>query len=625
MDLVRLALATAGAWAILALMVVPLLRRRADVADLAQRPRRLALCAFFETGASIAFWLTLSFLGALAITAYLTVLSPATIEQADQALGRVDWVFDFVARVSRHWGLLASMLALFALLIWSYRRVQRVETANISRDVNAELKRVTEERQRGELPPRAAGPMLQSVQNALAQKTAPLAAIEAASAAGTADPQSKEKAAVARAEVERLRALVTEADTMERAYERVAGRVKSQTRRFRVATFFGSQGMLTTMSVGLKALSVLILLLSVPASLAVTGPELGARLLRKADALKENIREFRLVAQFSEAETEFRAAVEADAAAEAAELSEIDEAAADGLARIFESEVVPQSWNLSAQPATAEAAVRMQAQAVRNAILQKHAERAPALLRTNIATPAAAERTFLTEADSLLRQSAQTRGPVTEVGRLAAAENRRLAREHPQLWSKLRSGYQSYAQSFGRLAPPQQIRSLAVSQVVGDIFSVAGGQGESFFARQLPSMGGEMTSDAAKAYVEASHKRFIVEIARGGDVTAAAQRAAQIGQFAATPEHASALRQIASLTPDNARLAEIASSTRPALYAADAGASPDRVSRAVDRIARTTSTRPVQLADSLVLYEDYFPGTRGDEQRTRRAAISRDL
>ena len=200
---------------------------------------------------------------------------------------------------------------------------------------------------------------------------------------------------------------------------------------------------------------------------------------------------------------------------------------------------------------------------------------------------------------------------MTEVGRLAAEENRRLARQHPQFWAQLRSSYQAYSESFGRLASPQQIRSLAISQAIGETLSAASGRGGGFFAEQIRSAGGNMTSDAASAYVEATHQKFAAEIARGGNVGSAAEKAAHIGQFAAAPKEAAALRQIAELTPDNVRLAEIASSNRAALYVSDQAGNPERVRGALARVARTTGSHaPVQLADSLVSFEDYFPGDR---------------
>ena len=165
----------------------------------------------------------------------------------------------------------------------------------------------------------------------------------------------------------------------------------------------------------------------------------------------------------------------------------------------------------------------------------------------------------------IAKRSSASSEPVTKIGQQAAAKNKAIAKTNKAQWKVMKGQYSSYVKSFGRVAPPQQIRSLAVSQILGDIMP-SGTSAPSALGRSFQQAATNLSADGIEAYSNAAYKNFTAEIAKGTPIEDALGNNKKLSSVSLSKANSRKLNSMAQDIPDRAKLSEFSAKNRVHLY-----------------------------------------------------------
>jgi len=623
MEIVVLAVSALIFWVLISYVLGPIATKRLAISDLSSRAGRAAMAAAVQSLSSIAFWFMVSSAIAAAIATYFTKIQVSNLGEADAALQRVRSVTQMIEGISSNTGLLALGLAALGVLIWTYRQVHSDTSAQLAEDMEREIKIVVQSFEDGTAQDREPSPAMQEISEEIGGYEGFLTTFEE-STEGEISPEDeaalREKIAT---EIAQLMVLSHQLDIYRRAEERIeVAPVPPQGLGKRISTLFISEGLMNTLSSGLRVVAALATLATVPASLSLVGPLALDQLEKKSFALDEEARNFRFALEKAKINQAFdEAAGETNPAPDPP--SSVDEQIADEIARDYESDLGSSLWTQGGKQAVRQLARVASRERIRSQIINRTAERSRAVSAAGKPSSAIVNNPMLRQTSALLNRSAATSKPVTHIGRRAAQENRRIAREHPQLWSKLKINYANYRRSFGRVAPPQKIYGLAISHALGESLGTFSGD-TSFFTDQARRFGATASSDAAGSYFEASYKKFVVEAAKTGKFGAAAAESGRLAVHAFPAAHVEALADLAEAMPAERLLERNMHAQRNTLKVTAFRGDFDKVQKTAQRYAATAGGRLGEGAlDALASFGDFFPGFQGEEQSTRLAKTAR--
>ena len=635
MGVLQIGLLAAVTGLLLRYFLLPVLDKKIKIADIGELPKLKALKATAQSLAAFAFWLCLSALVAFLVKLYLTSNSGQTLAELQSKLSSLTSAQAFLAKLSSSLSVIVTTLILFALIAWGYIKTKKTETARISdaligkRDEIA--KTITKDEKREVL---ANNETLHSAvlerEDAIKILRELIADIESGKQSLSDLPGEATIADIeARIseltnETDEILAIATKIEASSKAYDVANVDVKlenNEPRRkgflSRVGTFFISEGLFKTASGGMKFLSIAILLMSIPASLAITLPPVSDSLETRQVELTETVRELEFDVEVASANQNYEQALQSAEPVFAAlpEASEFtDDEVADGLARIFESRVIPQNFSTAGSRVSANAR-GVARHSIRNNILRNHATQSGGNLSAELSRSASSPTPQTDMASDFAKKSSTNRGPVTSLGKDAAAKNRAISKTNPSQWKAMKGQYANYMKSFGRVAPPQQIRSLAVSQILGDVIP-SGNAAPSALGRSFQQAASNLSADAIEAYANAAYKNFTADIAKGVPIEDALVNNKKLSSVSLSSQNSAHLRSIAQDVPDRAKLGEISAKNRVHLYSRAGTGLSDDVSRSIARLSRIQGFRTVQTAEALASFADYFPSQAGDQQRT---------
>ena len=552
----------------------------------------------------------------------------------------------FLAKLSSNLSVVVTSLLLFALIAWAYFQTKKIEAARISDVIIEKRDEISksmsaEEKQQSLSNNAKIHEAVRERQDAAQTLRDLIVDIETGKQSlsdlpgDTTIADIQARISELEDDAEEIIAIATKIEATNQAYEAANTEIKSENTKepqkgflSRIGTFFISEGMFKTTSAGMKLLAVAVLLLSIPASLAITLPPVSDALETRQVELTETVREIEFDIEVASAEQNYEQALQTAETtfAELPEASEFtDDEVADGLARIFESRVIPQSFNTARS--SARATVRGTTRhGIRNNILRNHATQSSGNLSAKLSRSASTPNAQADMASDFAKRSSSTRGPVTSLGKDAAAKNRAISKSNPSQWKAMKGQYTNYMKSFGRVAPPQQIRSLAVSQILGDVIP-SGTTAPSALGRSFQQAASNLSADTIEAYSNAAYKNFTADIAKGVPIEDALDNNKKLSSLSLSNQNTARLRSITQDVPDRAKLGEISAKNRVHLYSRAGTGVSDEVQRSIARLSKIQGFRTAQSAEALASFADYFPSQAGDQQRTTwaKAAQSNGL
>lgn len=573
---------------------------------------RKAMEAGVSTAASIMFWLTMSAALALGLVRYLRNLKSSTLGEAENSLESVRQVSDFLDSINGNFGFLVLGLCALATVVWSYRRTKMAGQKQLNLQFAEKMAELHERHLAGDLEEILPNDAMNEIETLIAAKAQELAEFEKSNDDPEAIVQAKQ-------ELQHLAELRHNVDLLRRAeFEVSAEREKTiaHPTKSKLLTFFTSDGFFGTLGFGGKVLVIIGVLSIIPASLVITGPIAESISKGKRVSLEEDLRSLTFVAQVGEINQAYDQLLAQSVGT--AKLTEEDELIADALAQNFESNLVADEALSNADQKIAQAAIRTIArESVRQAVLSRTSARSGSLSLSS-ASPASSAQN-LVQAEQMLG-TAQKGKPVTPLGKQASKNYLELAQRNPKLWESLKGNFKAYHASFGRSASPIRISGIALNQAIGDALGSMGANG-SIFSQQAAKFGGQISSDAAKTYFEASFKKFVVEFNSTGDLVKSAQSSGSLSNTAFSKRQVSGLRQMVAALPNSQTINDRIAASRSSLSAASPRVNQTNVKIALGRVG----AQAVGDLDSLSSFNDYFPGHAGQEFNTSKASAARSL
>lgn len=648
MDVSQIGLLAAVAGLSLRYFLIPSFDKKIKDAELSKLPKLKALKATVQSIMTFAFWLSLSALLATLIKFYLTSNSGQTLAEIQSKLTSISSAQAIIGKMSSGLSVVVTSLLLCALIALGFIRAKKIEEKHLSERLVAKREDIVNamgaEEKHGSLTKNdALSEAVLERENAVTVLRKLIADLKSGEKSLSDLPDNTTLADVeARvAEIEdennEIRAIAVNLEANDIAYDAIDTEVKLKAEKSapksflqKFGTFFISEGMFKTTSTGLKVLGIFVLLMSIPASLAITLPPVAESLDTRQIELTESAREIEFDIQVASANDNYVAVLETTEQAQTS-VAEVDtsdftdDEVADGLARIFESEVIPASI-VAADAGTRISLKNSSRHSVRNNILRNHANQSRGNLSAELSRSASRTTNKFTLAQDFVKRSDTKSEPVTKIGKQAATKNRAIAKTNQAQWKVMKRQYSSYVKSFGRVAPPQQIRSLAVSQILGDIIPT-GNAAPSALGRSFQQAATNLSADSIEAYTDAAYKNFTADVAKGTPIEDAVGNNKKLSSVSLSSADNRRLKSIANDVPDRARLNEISARNRVHLYSRAGTSVSDDVSRSVARLSRINGFGTAQSAEALASFADYFPSQAGDQQRTSwaKAAQSNNL
>jgi len=649
MGILQIGLLAAVAGFTLRYFLLPALDKKIRGAELGELPKAKALKATAQSIMSFTFWLSLSALLAAILKFYLTSNSGRTLEEIQSNLVNISFVQAFFGKISSGLSVVVTFLLLCALIAFGFIRIRKVEEKRLSEKLGSKRELIVNKMTDAEK--KDSYKKIEAIHEAVLERENAIEVLSKLAAELRSGEKSEVdlpantnlvgiEARIAELEEENIeiKAIAVNLNASNIAYDEINTIIKSTEEREtnqniwrKIGTFFISEGMFKTTSTGLKVLGIAVLVLSIPASLAITFPPISESLEARKVELTESVREIEFDVEVASANENYENALQNAELTQA--LSEdlpdtsdlTDDEVADGLARIFESRVIPVSI-ITAETGSQTFNRNSARHSIRNNILRNHATNSRGNLSAELSRNAPRATVQSDLAKDFVKRSSVTREPVTNIGKQAAVKNRAIAKTNPAQWKVMKAQYSSYLKSFGRVAPPQQIRSLAVSQILGDVMP-SGNAAPSALGRSFQQAATNLSADGIEAYSEAAYKNFTADVAKGTSIEDALGNNKKLSSVSLSSADNRRLKSIANDVPDRARLNELSSRNRVHLYSRAGTGLSDDVSRSIARLSRINGFGTVQSAEALASFADYFPTQAGDQQRTSwaKAAQSNNL
>ena len=366
MDVSQIGLLAAVAGLSLRYFLIPSFDKKIKDAELSKLPKLKALKATVQSIMTFAFWLSLSALLATLIKFYLTSNSGQTLAEIQSKLTSISSAQAIIGKMSSGLSVVVTSLLLCALIALGFIRAKKIEEKHLSERLVAKREDIVNamgaEEKHGSLTKNdALSEAVLERENAVTVLRKLIADLKSGEKSLSDLPDNTTLADVeARvAEIEdennEIRAIAVNLEANDIAYDAIDTEVKLKAEKSapksflqKFGTFFISEGMFKTTSTGLKVLGIFVLLMSIPASLAITLPPVAESLDTRQIELTESAREIEFDIQVASANDNYVAVLETTEQAQTS-VAEVDtsdftdDEVADGLARIFESEVIPAS------------------------------------------------------------------------------------------------------------------------------------------------------------------------------------------------------------------------------------------------------------------------------------------
>lgn len=630
MPLGYVALFSLGIFAFLHLLAIPRIERQLRTdrsAAVIGKAGTLALLGFLRTVALV--------IGAMSVLILLAVASlrwtdTSTVRAIGPTIARAQRWRDNIEAFSPFWGWFVFLLLIVGMWILA-RRSGRNRVDRIFREaVETDLERLRQEREAGNWPILDPTSDMEKVLEKLQESHIYLAQLD------KMEPQNleeKTKLANFRETVERqmqqLQVLYSQLDVARRVQVKVdPDRVAyppPEGWRQRVQYFLVSQGLMTSLRGGTRALFLAGYVLLVPALLGVQSGQIGDALTSRIVKLDD----LRVTASQREAMEEWQEALRTGATpAIETPWTDEDEEAANTAAAQFENALsaMPQSGRILP---TAYSVVPLRAQQIREQILRRAVASAP--------TSRLVEQPSFSEAPDLVEVERETlkayeeagtgRRPKTEAGRRMVRELRQVGDEYPGAWQRIKTSVRAGAASFQHPTTADDLSRMMLTRMMGMASEGAGGSGTEL-GRIVQQVDDLVGLDALRRAYPVRSRQYLSALLGGSPLDEAArlimeEDPARPIWTEAEERHLKAV--VSESIPRNPGrgLAENPPTltVRPEAHVAlqDAAEEASEVRRLL--VPQGNRQAGVEIADALADYGDHFVGQRSNPKLTTHEAL----
>jgi len=590
MNIYTFLIASAAVTSIVRFLILPSLRRKIRDDRTPRLVRRIAMVEVFKFIAFASMVAAMS--SAIAVVAI--VLASSRFESAEALLRQARHVREAIEMISTDLNAVIILVLLPTLLFIIYRSSKKTVGARYRKALEAEVKRLVALREVGSLPELPPTPEMRKVAARIAALDNAIA--ERSPYRGPDIPKMKEL----RHELVKAHALLDLDRRAQVQFDTSFLDVAPKGRFGPLATFFMSQGMLTSLEASSRTLSFVGIFLLMPSLIGVSMS--GAR-----TPLDVRIAQLQIAASSKAAEKSFESAKADD------DRTIDDQVAIQQIAAAYQAAWQSRgAWqNVTREPeASTEMLRKLRANEVRRNILTEFSAQTGIEVMSDAGESARAIAS---------RAIAMPDAPLNPIGERMAARLNTVKRKQPHAFDKIKHTLRDFKASFGRIAEKRDVESVLFSAIFERALDHAWHPDHAVgeLAEELTT---DVTPELVKAADESYGLNFLNALANGESLDQAAE---QVKPTPSMPIHPAAILQERGVVAvaEKERKGLIASSDQgPALFSDRTRLNNFSANRLLDVIqGEDEASTADNVLGSVSSYEDHFPGTAAGVGNTDRS------
>lgn len=614
MSAANLLLATIGLYAFFKFIISPSIDKKAKLdlteASATQYAKRNAVdfLSLFFLLASI------SLLIALIVESYLIVDPGTTVAQVENALKTINKVKDITSVIGASWGFIATIILAIALAILSYNNGKAVATERVDDAKKKELDRLLKKLEEGDWPELEPNEQMKEIEQEIIKSEVLIAELTEQNKDNDLDEKINELIDFHQKLISTYQAIDI-SRRMEVEVEPEPESEQDKTLLTKIRLLFVSQGMVNTLKQGGSLTFILGVLILFPSMLSAVGDSLNKQAQVKLASNNDLLEDLRFKIAVNKSESALKTVVNKiekqppEKDKESSQLTEEDETALDQLASAFEQNAF--STQSVGQLSRAAAHVSLRHSAKQQILV--NVSRNNNMLEVNAdATLKDSVKQFV-ELDSLAKRN---KGPITAVGkqfRQELVDN--IVEKAPSTWEQMKSATQSARVAFQTPANPTQIKSMMVSNIVGNLIQAPDLNG---ISKAVQSGSSTIAGDTLADLYKAEANQFIREVVETADLNQAVEKFKTSNRVEVPERFQPSLAQKLSDIPSSEELKLAFESNPPSLKLIEQ-ADMVKSSQLVKNIGKVSGQGASIPVDALASFADYFPGFQGEERTTSKA------
>jgi len=611
MYVTNLLFAAIGLFALLKFVISPRIDRQARLDQSAKSVSKYALRNTVDFLSLFLLLSIISLIFSLGITFYLNSTTGVTLEEVQKKLFWVQNINDFVSTLGKGWTYLTTILLAVGLAIYSYKKTTKQSLKRVEKAYQKEIDRLQQVYEQGEWEELEPTDQMKIVYDKILEYDQVIEELSQENENNQYDAdianliQQRENFinAYQSLDLERRVDLDIEPEIKFKIPKNLKDKIK---------LFFISQGLLNTLKKGGVVTFLIGTILLFPSMLGIVSENVKDVANAKRIQLEETFDDlsFKILVQDSKQQLK-EAVAQSKQASDAAALSEEDDQVLDQIAKVFEENAFGVRVAGQSARIASNAVVRHNAKEKILARLSSKNQQLMLAKATNISS----ELQDVLKIDSLSRTQ---NGPVTPLGKQFRKDLvSKVVNKDQNTWRQIKRSVKSIGSSFQTPASPRQIKSMMISNVVGNIMQVTETHGVTKIAHDgFSSIAG---NTAANLY-EVESNKFIVELAKSNNLDDALKQYSNLKKTVLPRRYQAGINAGLGSIPGHSEIKSAFDSRPPSLSAIDEPhVNSKRSSELVKAIAKSSGRNAAMQADALASFADYFPGYKGEDLKTNKA------